>query len=567
MPDADLPPDDVPTDAEGWRARLAALSSRDLLRLLQKDRDRAPRILSGFRATPDALRRPLILSRIAEEAVRDPQFARDLAELPVAAPPAPRNTANTAAEAVVAAPLEPEPSSPDPRLKDKIREQRAVLREREAHVAVLLAEIAALQRERDAARAEADAARTETKAAEAEAERLRRRQQRDERRASAPSAGPAEPARGKAESPAPADLPVPPPTPWDEALRRLLNRGKPDVVAEVCREALLAPEGEDAGRAGMAVLHTLYAQALRAQGHAPLAAEQERRAAAAHLDAGNVVEAAESFAHALAHGGGDVALLRRLLLLARRTGREEPVRAVFGRLRGTDREVFRGLSETIAAFGGRFAAFVQAPAPPLVGPDELIALPAGGLFDVTPRRLVAAVDANDAPYVLRARAGLAALRDKDAPLAEALLEAVARLEPSALTPFSGPTRAVVVDASNVARHDPDPLALAPVPRVGHLRRMRAFLLRRGFFPILMLADANLRFHVDDRDAYLSLVARGTVQETLPGTSADGALIAEATERGAPLVTNDRLAEWEQARDVERISFALLPEGVVLSLTD
>ena len=95
--------------------------------------------------------------------------------------------------------------------------------------------------------------------------------------------------------------------------------------------------------------------------------------------------------------------------------------------------------------------------------------------------------------------------------------------------------------------------------------MHDFLLLRGFFPVLMVADANLRFHVDDRAAYLALIEHGLVRETLPGTTADIALIDEAKRRNAPLVTNDRLWDWgEDAQTIERLGFGIFSNGVTFA---
>jgi hypothetical protein len=182
--------------------------------------------------------------------------------------------------------------------------------------------------------------------------------------------------------------------------------------------------------------------------------------------------------------------------------------------------------------------------------------------------------------VTHARDGLLRLLSTTgtAPLANALIAAVGALQPAAVTPLtvaaasSEQMRPIVVDASNIARHDPDPLARAAVggggpvtaARVSRLTTIRDLLLKKGFFPVFVIADANLRFHVDDRGAYLALIERGMVQETLPGVVADEVLIATAREHDAPLVTNDRLSDWAEARDVERLGFAILPDGIVLT---
>ncbi len=560
MDDADSPPDvPVPADPEGWRTLIAAIPARELFRLLQEDKLRAHRVLSGFRGTPDTLRHPVVLSRLIQEATKQPQFARDLAGwAPVgAAPRAAGDGSGPPAPAIPASPAEV--GRPDPRLKEKLKDQRAALREKDERIAALEAALAEAQRQCDAARAEADAARGERKAAEALADRLRRRQERDTRRANAVSTAPGGETspRARATPRETVTAPAPPAPVWEEALGRLASRGKHELVAKVSREALAA------GGEGLASLHALYAAALYAQGHAERAAEQDRQAVEAYLNRGDVAAAAESFARALPYAakGGDAALLRRLLALAERTGQKEVVHSTFARLRAAGGEAYRRLGETVASLGAPFAGFLRPPQGPTVGPDETISLPTGGIDQVTPRRLARAVDAGDAPFVSRARGGIAALRAANEPLADALLEAVAALHPAAVVPLTEATRPVVVDASNVARHDPDPLALSPLPRIAHLLKMRDFLLRRGFFPVVMLADANLRFHVDDREAYLALIERGVVREAPPGTTADAALIAEARERAAPLVTNDRLWEWEEARDIERLGFGIFPNGV------
>lgn len=378
-----------------------------------------------------------------------------------------------------------------------------------------------------------------------------------------------------------------------EALHRLLSRNKHEIVAAVCREAL-EPRGPSANNgaaaAERATLHALFAQSLyaAADGKETLAGtEQDRLAAAAYLNGANPAQAALCFARALARdpresagsntGGGansaDRTLLARLLALAQRFGQENAVRATFARLRVSSPAGFRRLSDLLAALGATGAAFLPPAAPaPQVGPDETIALPTGA---VTARALVRAVDANDETAVLRARHGLARLRsgaaasapagsEAAAALVDALLAAVAGLFRSAVVPLTEPTQPIVVDASNVARHEPDPFALTSAPRVAYLLRMRDFLLQRRFFPVVLIADANLRFLVDDRTAYLDLVERGTVREMPPGVVADTALIASARELGAPLVTNDHLHDWDEARGVSRLGFAILPDRVTLT---
>ena len=265
-------------------------------------------------------------------------------------------------------------------------------------------------------------------------------------------------------------------------------------------------------------------------------------------------------------------------------GQTDAVHDVLTHVRISSTEANRRLNAALS--GGEVAATVgpsvgrqrtgllrqlTTPRAKFVGHDEVIALPTATAqaATVTARSIVAAVDNGDAFYVASVRDGIRALQareEEDRTLAGALLEAVARIDALAALPFAqSANQPIVVDASNVARHNPDPLALTGVSRVAYLLQMRDYLLRRGFFPVLMIADANLRFHVNDRPAYEALVARGIVRETPPGTSADEALIAEAQGYAAPLVTNDRLTDWNGRADhIERLNFALLPGGASLT---
>jgi hypothetical protein len=378
-------------------------------------------------------------------------------------------------------------------------------------------------------------------------------------------------------------------------MRRLLSRGRNAVVAEVCREALLLLDDSAAramyGRRAEGVIRSLAAESLAAATDDRVSAEkqrqqseeQERLALMAFLEAGEVGSAAESWGRLVARRitvglpitlkQNDAALLARLAALMERMDQEEAVRAAFDRVRGASPEVTAHLQGLFTSGGKKLAPLLRSLTSGgisggSIGPDEMIALPT--VTGVTARRIVRAVDTGDANYIRQVRAGFLALKERgregDAALAEGLAAAVAALNSVAACPLlqKNEPRPIVVDASNVARHDPDPLALTPRPRVVVLRQMRDYLLRRGWFPILMIADANLRYHVDDKPGYLALVEAGIVHET-HGTAADSVLIREAEELNAPLITNDRLADWGgAAARLHRLGFGFFPGGVTLT---
>ncbi|MBC8102668.1 MAG: hypothetical protein H7Z41_08785 [Cytophagales bacterium] len=604
-----------PIDADEWRALFASLPPRDLVRLAQKDKDRSARLFAGFRPAPELLRNPIVLTRFVEEARKRPKFGDEVLEIKPSPPPEEGAFLATSIRVSPNAPADKAENAPsserrgrggvDAALKVKLDAHRKALREKDERIRALEAALADAQRERETVRAAAEASHAARVTAEAEAERQRHRRERETRRmeqkameATLKGAGSVPSAPGVATGAAMPDAaPMAAAALFEDAMRRLLSRGRYALVVEVCREALLLL-GDDAGRAiygrrAEGVIRSLTAESLAAtptdrysqERQRQESEEQERFALAAFLEAGDVAGAAESWGRLVARrlSGGipillkpnDAALLARIAALMERTGQAKAVRAAFDRVRVASPEVTGQLQALFGSGGKKLAPLLAVLAPVGGGgeagvrPDEAISLPT--MSAVTARRILKAVDTGDAEYIRNVRSGLRALRERgregDAALAERLESAVAALNPAVACPLlqRNEPRPILVDASNVARHDPDPLALAPRPRVAVLRQMRDFLLRGGWFPVLLIADANLRFHVDDKPGYLLLVEAGIVQETPPGTVADTVLIREAESLPAPLVTNDRLADYgDAARRIRRFGFLLFPGGVTLT---
>ncbi|MES2462456.1 MAG: hypothetical protein V4671_17885, partial [Armatimonadota bacterium] len=533
----------LPMDANEWRVYIASLSGRDLVQLAQKDKDksRTARLFAGFRPAPDLLKNPVVLSRFVEEAQKQPKFAEEILKLSPVSPapavtPSPHSRASSSSS---------ETKADTTAIKAKLEEHRKSLREKDERILALQSALSDAQRERDTLRTEAEAAQSARVTAEAEAERQRHRRERETRRLEQKAADAAVKA---ADAPATAASVHEVLTPGDNALntalfedamRRLLSRGRTAVVAEVCREALLLLDDASArsayGRRAEGVIRSLAAESIAAapsdlvsgEKQRQQSEEQERLAMTAFLEAGDVAGAAESWARLVARRisvglpiplkQNDAALLARLAALMERMHQEEAVRAAFDRVRGASPEVTTQLQALFTSGGKKLSPLLRSlitegKTGVGINPEEMITLPGAG--GVTARRIVTAVDTGDAAYIRQVRAGLLALRERsregDTALAEGLTEAVARINPVAACPLlqKSEPRPIVVDASNVARHDPDPLALTPRPRVAVLRQMRDFLLRRGWFPILMIADANLRHHMDNKPGYLALVEAG-----------------------------------------------------------
>lgn len=607
----------APKSQAEWKSRIAAAPGKDLLKLVQRDKPRASRLLSGFRATPESVKNPVVLSRVAEEAMKQPGFASELTVLTgtTGSPPAPMVGGGGLDRTVKpSSPIEsdatadstpPElderrlqgvgasPSSTtalkDTRLREQIEKQRAALKEKEERIAGLERDAAQAKRDSATLRGELDTARKAKELAEAESANLRRRAEREAREKGLGDRGQSKGKVATPPAPTPSSLsPTPFSFPIEEALRRLLRRGKYAAVAEVCKEAILGGGIKEAPAMARGAVHALFAAALYGLDEAERAADQDSRAVESFLDAGAVAEATESFARLLSQGtllrstlAEDATLLRRLVALAERDNRLPYITAAFLRVRIVSPQGFNlllgSLHRKVGKRGAEIAASLSATAKDQsdsgsIGPDEMISLPGTALPALSPRKLAEAAETGETRLVLRVRDVLAGMRysndAKQATLADALLSAVGEISRVGVLPYTtapGFTpRCAIVDASNVARHNPDPLALDNSPRVASLLMVRDFLFRRDFFPVMLIADATLRFHVDDKAAYLSLVERGIIRETPPGTSADETLIVESREKDATLITNDRLSEWgDAARRVVRLGFTLTPTGVAL----
>jgi hypothetical protein len=119
---------------------------------------------------------------------------------------------------------------------------------------------------------------------------------------------------------------------------------------------------------------------------------------------------------------------------------------------------------------------------------------------------------------------------------------------------------VLVDASNVARYEAGGRGKG---RLSHLLLLRDELRRRDCFPIVLLADASLPYHIDEPDELTAMARRGELEIVPPGTEADEHLAREARRSGAYVVTNDRNFHLKVAPDFEppRIPFHIR-DGVV-----
>jgi len=560
-------PLDVST-VQSWLTRIRPAAVLGLL----KDPDHGfavSRVFLGFRADAKGYANPLVRSRLAQATMKDAALAdklRDLAE----AEPDPAVVAKSSPTSAQAA---PPPDKPDPLI--------AVRAERDQR-----------RRERDEARqalgpaqAERDAALKSQRASEAardEAERLVRKQadriSRLERHVAR-----AEQTETRLLKALSEDKVSPPPStparssqavqteiqdvisPWLTAVRHLLDKGK-------FEQALALAEDVLKGDAGDGDALDIAVRALEGKKDLRSAAAHARRLLGANvsrLDAPAAAETLGRLLRLLPRPEGAEADARLFLQSVSPTDSAavEAGRLLLSRLRGTDPYTFGWLANVISAQTA--LAPVLMPPPGALGPDDVLPLKLGPGVTATARAVAEAVDRGGS-IVDAVRSALLALEAADpqtyarvwAALKEAASDDPLRLLPVRRTP-RGPA---VVDGSNVAWFDQESLVHGQ-PRLRHLRAIRRALWARGFFPIVLYADANLPYFIDEPAALRGLRDSRELLLVDAGTVADEVLLRMAKLLGAPLVTNDRMEDWDPDHEVVKVRYTISPGGEAHLLSD
>lgn len=153
---------------------------------------------------------------------------------------------------------------------------------------------------------------------------------------------------------------------------------------------------------------------------------------------------------------------------------------------------------------------------------------------ISARTFQIAVDRNDEKIVAQTIAALENLRAQNAQEASRAVKIIREAGNYYERVLCRPTTRVLVDASNVARHDGPGKG-----RMAYLDAMQNELRRFDFFPIVWIADASLPYHIDDADEFRTRAKNGEILVSASGQEADEILAREARETGAYVVTNDR----------------------------
>jgi len=517
----------------------------------------------GFRMDAGGFANPIVRRRLAEEAAKNSQFATKLRDLAKEPPPKATSDVKQAAEIRPAA----QPLSVDLQSRRELEKYRA---ERDR-----------LKQERDSAiQAKQGAERLLTEAkrelilvqtskveADREVERVKQRLERVERKQRQLETTNAT-LRRAAVLPPPASVSInqQPPAPtapklmderhFVEAIRRLLTKDRDLVALSLVNDVLRStPDDVDA--------LDIKAEALIKTDKPREAVAVLRSAIGLHLKHDEALRAA-------------VDLYRLLMISAQPVQESKLIREFMAALQRSPENPGRLVEPIVALRTDNVEAFklVKSLTPPsllnFTFPEQVTfppdaALPlnlnGGGGIAVTARRLVQAIDRNEQAIVELTQE---ALKDKDKEEREKILLSVrAAADGDAvygrvLTPkFS--RGAIVVDSSNVAWHGQEMLAQQQ-PRLEFILSIRRTLREMGYFPILLVADANLPYVINDSATVRKMVDEDQIQLVISGSDADEQILREAQRLHAPIVSNDYMADWDPEQRITKIQYSFTPDG-------
>jgi hypothetical protein len=510
----------------------------------------------GFRMDTGGYANPIVRRRLAEEAAKNPQFAGRLREL-ASAPPAP-------VPVQASKPAQPaKPANGTVEIEKYRLERERLKHERDAAIT------ARQSAERQLAEAKRDliGVRAEKSEADREIERLKQRIERSERKQRQLETTNAALRKAAIQTPpvisvstirdaSPTKPAVTEISYFADAVRHLLGKDKEIVALSLAEDVLRAHAGD------------IDALEIKADALVKMDKPREAVPVLRSVVTGNLMRNAVQRA-----GSG----LYKLMMISSRPDQEtklvrdylialgqstadmrenaEPVAAL-----RIDNPVAFHLVKSLSPASVKQIAFPEQTTYPPDAPLPLTLSSTTGVV-ITPRRLILAVDRNDWAIVELTQE---ALRQKDDDEKTKILLSITQAADGddayarVLAPkFS--RGAVIVDASNVAWHGQEVLT-QPQPRLDYILAIRRSLRERGYFPVLLIADANLPYVINEPAAVRKLVEEDQIQLVISGSDADEQILRDAARLNAPIVSNDYMSDWDPHQKVLKIQYSFTPDG-------
>ncbi len=558
---------------EEFQRQLRSIRPSDLLAVLREPKYAllAMAAFAGFRMNARALAQPLVLRRLAQDGLEIPEFIARANSLAAQAPPAEPEQKSTEPDQKPAdqeCPPEARDAAELARERERRREERERSRQKiqsaREEIAALRAEIQDLHEALTEANRKRDDLSKALETRALQAERLERRLARTkaERDALLSSASavrkpaPAKPYSAPVIAPAESSF-------WAEAVARIVTRNNPRIALKIVNDVLRhSPRDVDALKVAQ--------EAAAQQDDAEAAAQMAFALAEAALEKGLIVTAFDGVVRLLASAPDSKLLdeLSRPLIAGIRDatqGELEEAAGHINHLQVIQPKAYERLTTLIRKFAPADAARALAPPKAALGLNAPLGLPElpASIASVTAKQIVGAINANETETVAAVRASLAALKAIDprrhAEVVEAILQA-GEGDESCLAPLLKQPRApAVLDASNAAWFDQESLSDGRA-RLRHIVELRRVLRVRGYFPVVLIADAPLPYTIDQPDELRAMIDRNELTRVDKGVDADEVLIREALRLRGPLVTNDYMSDWDPEGNVHKIRFGIPATG-------
>ncbi|MGB9588617.1 MAG: NYN domain-containing protein, partial [Armatimonadota bacterium] len=156
------------------------------------------------------------------------------------------------------------------------------------------------------------------------------------------------------------------------------------------------------------------------------------------------------------------------------------------------------------------------------------------------------------------RHALLNLKQSNPALYRNLLQSLVAHDRSCVSAVLNDTMPVVVDGSNVAWHD-----IKEKPRLRNIIDLRSELRSEGYFPVYIYVDAALPHQVDKATALQQLIESGAILAVESHTDAEQAILEQAKRLSCPVVTNDKMTDWDPEDEVPKLRFAIDRFGVTI----
>jgi len=523
---------------------------------------------AGFRVDAKGYSNPIVQQRLAAEAARNELFAARIKQLAddakelaaqanrEAAAMARPVSANRAKEMPTAKPLVSDTRAEEiTRLKREKEEESARRREIEAELLAARKEALAdkfsrAEHERELERSQQRAQRLDRKLRRAEQTAVELRKLAAVASASEPSA-----ARVRQEQPAFASSAEPEdPLAREaleivEALRNLLNKPKCLAPIQVSEETLrTAPENTIA----------LEIHAKACESHDIKGAVASWRALlGVLLKRGKTDEAAQCLVNLFRLSPDQKAAKEFFHAASAPKVCLASIRKVFDKTRAVDKETYLSIRKLAQGDALSMLFSPQSGSRPTADSVLPIRLPGHVAQFVTARQIVAGLDQNNEALLYALRRAIENLSEEEMQFVADAFHAASDVGDSYLTLFTRPNLAgpVVVDTMNVAWHGQEML-VSPKPRLWHVIAVRNALRRKGYFPIVLISDANLRYVIDDQSAAVAMIEAGEILLGQSGEDADALILRDAERLGAPVVTNDYMADWDPEQKMLKLQYSI-----------